>query len=187
MPFFPAFPDDAGVATIYKAHPQIYRPWIRMGEEVMTKDSPLSQGERELIATYVSSLNDCDYCRTTHLPSMQAHGIEQSVVDALLADIDSAPVEHRLKPIFAFARKLTLSPAQMSRADADAVYDAGWDEDALHAVICVVCRFNFMNRLVMGHGLIAPDSATARENARQRQEKGYAGMHPQLAGDKEAG
>ncbi len=28
--------------------------------------SSLSQAERELIATYVSSLNDCDYCQTAH-------------------------------------------------------------------------------------------------------------------------
>lgn len=180
MPFFPSLKADAGVPQIYKGHSRSYLHWIRMGDEVMSKDGPLAQGERELIATYVSSLNDCDYCRTSHLPSMELHGIEQRVVDALLEDIESAPVEDRLKPIFAFARKLTLEPATLSQDDADAVFAAGWDEEALHAAIAVVCRFNFMNRLVMGHGLLAPEESAARKTAEKRNEKGYANIHDSL-------
>lgn len=185
MPFFPSLAPDAGVPQIYKAHSRSYLHWIRMGDEVMSKDGPLTQGERELIATYVSSLNDCAYCRTSHLPSMELHGIEQNVVDALVENIDSAPVDERLKPIFAFARKLTLEPASLSQEDADAVFDAGWDEEALHAAIGVVCRFNFMNRLVMAHGLLPPDEAHARERARVRHEKGYDKMHETMAADEQ--
>ena len=46
----------------------------------------------------------------------------------------------------------------MSQEDADQVYAAGWDERALHDAIEVCALFNFMNRFVEGHGLIAkPD------------------------------
>lgn len=180
MPFFPSMDEDAGIAQIYKARSKTYLPWIQMGEAVMTRDGPLSQGERELLATYVSSLNDCDYCREAHAPSMMLHGIAREVVDALIADIDSAPVDERLKPIFAFAKKLTKAPATLTQADADLVFAAGWDEDGLNAAIEVTCRFNFMNRLAMGYGLTPPDADKAMANAKRRQQHGYARMHDSL-------
>ena len=180
MPFMKSMKEDAGVAEIYKARSRVYLHWIRMGEEVMTKDSPLSQGERELIATYVSSLNACDYCQAAHLPSMTLHGIEPETVGALVDDIGAAAIEPRMKPVFAFVKKLTLAPATLTQADADAVFEAGWDEEALHTAIAVTCRFNFMNRLVMAHGLRPPAAEAAMENARRRLEHGYASMHPEL-------
>ena len=185
MPFMKSMRAGAGVADVYKAHSKIYLHWIRMGEEVMTKASPLSQGERELIATYVSSLNDCEYCRAAHLPSMQLHGIGQATVDGLITDLGNASVDPKMKPIFAFAKKLTLTPAALTQADADAVYAAGWDEEALHTVVAVTCRFNFMNRLVMAHGLKPPEADAAMENAKSRLQSGYAGMHHELSQDRQ--
>ena len=35
--------------------------------------SNLAPGERELIASYVSKLNDCDYCHQSHSASANAH------------------------------------------------------------------------------------------------------------------
>ena len=107
---------------------------------------------------------------------MQLHGIDQPIVDALLDDINAAPVSVKMKPIFAFAKKLTLTPSALTHADADAIYEAGWSEEALHTVIAVVCRFNFMNRLVMAHGLTPPDAKEAMAGAKQRLEFGYAAL-----------
>ncbi len=181
MPYMKSLKDSAGVSDVYKAHSKVYLHWIRMGDEVMSKESPLSQGERELIATYVSSLNDCEYCRSAHLPSMQLHGIGQPTVDALLNSISAAPVSEKMKPIFAFAKKLTLTPAAMTQSDADAVYAAGWNEETLHTVIAVTCRFNFMNRLVMAHGLVPPHAKEAMEGAKHRLGHGYAALAPDLS------
>jgi uncharacterized peroxidase-related enzyme len=182
MPFLPSLKPDATVSDLYRSQRRIYLHWIRMGHEVMSEDGPLSQGERELIATYVSSLNGCDYCRTAHLPAMELYGIMQEVVDALLADIATAPVRESFKPLFRFVRKLAVDPAALSQADADAVYEAGWTEEALQSAIAVTCRFSFMNRLVMGHGLNPPDTATAKADAKRRNEQGYAHLALQMPG-----
>ncbi|HSM19109.1 MAG TPA: peroxidase-related enzyme [Hyphomicrobiales bacterium] len=182
MPFLPSLKPDATVSDLYRGNRRVYLHWIRMGHEVMTEDGPLSQGERELVAVYVSSLNDCDYCRTSHLPAMALHGIEQEVVDALLDDIETAPVEETFKPLFRFVRKLAVEPAALTRADAEAVFAAGWSEDALQSAILVTCRFSFMNRLVMGHGLTPPDEATAKADAKRRMEQGYAHLAAHMPG-----
>jgi len=182
MPFFPSLKPDAGVSDLYKARRSVYLHWIRMGHEVMTADGPLTQGERELIAVYVSSLNDCEYCRASHLPAMDLHDIKQEVVDALLADILTAPAEERFKPLFRFVKKLALKPSALAQADADAVFEAGWSEEALQSAILVTCRFSFMNRLVIGHGLIPPDAKSAKLQAEQRNKHGYAHMATELSG-----
>jgi uncharacterized peroxidase-related enzyme len=179
VPFFPSLRPEATVSDLYRAHRPVYMHWIRMGQEVMSADGPLTQGERELIATYVSCLNHCEYCREAHLPELDRFGIKEDVVDALLEDIETAPVEERFKPLYRFVRKLTLEPAAVGQADADAVYAAGWTEEALDLAISVTCRFAFMNRLVLSHGLVARDFRAARASAKQGGAESNAPPQPQ--------
>jgi hypothetical protein len=82
--------------------------------------------------------------------------------NVLLSDIDLAPVEDHIKPILRYARKLTLSPARITEADAAAVYEAGWGDDALYSTVLVTALFNFYNRLVDGVGLALPDGYVPR-------------------------
>jgi hypothetical protein len=114
---------------------------------------------------------------------MKLHGIGRAVVDALVVDIDTAPIEQRWKPLIRFIKKLTLTPAELTQADADHVFDAGWDEDALHLAIGVTCRFSFMNRLVMGFGLEPPEAHAAQETAAKRHLVGYTSREGELVRD----
>ena len=99
-------------------------------------------------------------------------GVGEAVVPALLDDIDSAPIDARLRPILRYVRKLTLTPSRLVEADAAAVYDAGWNSEALFHAIAIAAYFNFCNRITAGAGLDVPD-ATLREAAKQLAEKGY--------------
>ena len=74
-------------------------------------------------------------------------------MNALLNNIDIANVDENMKPLLRFVRKLTEKPSSITDSDSDAVYNAGWDEEALHDAIMVTCIFNFMNRLLEGHGV----------------------------------
>ena len=49
-----------------------------------------------------------------------------ALFERLMDEIDTAPVDEKLKPILHYVRKLTLTPSRMVQADADAVYAAGW-------------------------------------------------------------
>ena len=119
----------------------------------MRGPSVFTSGDRELMAAYVSKLNSCTYCYSSHSESAVLLGVDRAVLDGIMADIGTASIDNRLKPIFAFLKKLTLTPYKMTQSDADAVYAEGWDERALHDVIMVCCCFSFMNRLADGHGL----------------------------------
>ena len=61
-----------------------------------------------------------------------------------------------LKPVFAYLRKLTLTPSRMVAADAEAVFAAGWTEEALYHAASVCAMFCCDNRIIQGLGLQRP-------------------------------
>lgn len=185
MPFFKSLPPDAGPANVFTRYPGMYGAWSQMSEALMNGPSPLSQGERELILAYAAGVGGCRFVCGAHSEVAYAWGIERGVVEKLLVDPEQAPVEARLKPLLAFVRKLTLTPAAMSQSDADAVFDAGWDEQALHDAIAVTARAAFMQRLVEGHGFTPLSRETAAHHAKRRVERGYVNLYPAFRDQKQ--
>jgi uncharacterized peroxidase-related enzyme len=181
MPFFRSMPDDAGPGNVFTTYPEIYALWSQMSQELMNGPSPLSPGEREMIAAFVVGTAGCDFAFIAHSEAAYAWGIEDGLIDALVDDLETAPVEPRFKPLLKFARKLTLTPGEMTEADADAVFAAGWDEKALHDTIAVTARMNFMQRLVEGYGFTPMSRENARQNAQKRVEHGYVNLYPEFA------
>jgi alkylhydroperoxidase family enzyme len=103
------------------------------------------------------------------------------LIEALTADIDTAPIDKRFKPIFKFLKKLTLTSSKMTQADADAIFAEGWDERALHDVVMVCCCFSFMNRLADGHGLPS-DPKLFAARAKRHAEEGYLAQYIEETG-----
>lgn len=158
MAFLHDIPANAVLMDVFRKFPETSRPLIQWHEILMRGESPLTVGERELIAAYVSGLNSCSYCHGVHTATAENFGIAEGTLEALLENVDTAPVDGKIKPLLHYVRKLTQLPAKLTSADAEAVYAAGWDDRALHDAISVCGLFNLMNRLVEGIGITAgPD------------------------------
>ena len=168
MPFFKSMPDNAGPPAVFENYPEIYGLWSKMSEALMNGPSPLSQGERELILAYAAGVAGCAFVRVAHSAVAYAWGIEDGAGRAAAQDPETAPVEPQLKPLLAYVRKLMVTPGEMSQADADAVFAAGWDEHALHDAIAVTARAAFMQRLVEGHGFMPMTPEAAAKRAQER-------------------
>ena len=138
MPFFKSLPPDAGVRHILPMNKPVGRALIALHEALLRGDSPLTPAQHELIAAYVSGLN-----------------------------------ESRMRPLLEYVRRLTLSPHQLVQADADTVFAAGWSERELHDAILTTCLFNFMNRLLDGHGCEG-NTQVFKERGRGLARDGYA-------------
>lgn len=178
MPFFKSHPADAGPANVFSAYPEVYAAWSKMSEALMNGPSPLTPAERELILAYAAGVAGCRFVCVAHSEVAYAHGIEPGLIDRLLEDPDSAPVAPQLKPLLAFVRKLAVTPGAMTQTDADAVFAAGWSEQALHDAIAVTARAAFMQRLVEGHGFVPMSRELAARRARQRLQHGYVNLYP---------
>lgn len=153
MTFFPSLPEDAGLAEIQGPYPDIWILWGKFSEALMRGPGPLPVAERELVAAYVSGLNGCDYCWADHTMAAKVFGIDADVFTKLLEDVDSSSADEKMKPVLKYVKKLTQTPSKLVQADADAIYAAGWTEPQFHYVIAVTARYNFINRIVDGHGV----------------------------------
>jgi uncharacterized peroxidase-related enzyme len=175
MAYLPSLPEDAVLLDVFRAYPQTARPLMDYHQALLRGPSPLSVAERELIAAYVSGLNACRYCHGVHTATAQAFGMPEGTLGALLADIGTAPVPERMKPLLEYVRKLTLTPARITSADAEAVLAAGWQEQAPHDAVAVCGLFSMMNRLVEGLGITAGEDYFITAAGRLT-GTGYAGL-----------
>ncbi|MEJ8567972.1 carboxymuconolactone decarboxylase family protein [Elongatibacter sediminis] len=169
-----SLPDDAKVYDLFARRPATFQPFVDVCEKIMRGPSSLTAGQRELIGTFVSALNQCPYCHDVHNEAVKAHGLDAELAKQAKEDLDSAAIDPRLKPLFALVRKSTESAWRVTDADFDAAYEAGWDDDAIQDAVLVACLFNFMNRLVSTLGIEADADYLSGAGSRLRDE-GYAG------------
>ena len=170
MPNLPSLKSGATLLDLFRLFPETSKPLIEFHEALLRGASPFSEGERELIATYVSSLNQCRYCQGVHAATAELLGVSASTIRQLEWNLDAVP--EKIQPVLRFARKLTQQPSSVTKTDADAVLTAGWDETALYHAIAVTALFNFMNRLVEGAG-IEIDAAYVKPASERLAKRGY--------------
>ena len=131
MPFLPSLEQEAKVPHAMAAFQNgTQRPIMLFHQALLRGDSQFSVKERELMAAYVSGLNACQYCYGAHSAVAELYGVPTQLLTDLVANAETADVDDKLKPVLAFLRKLTLTPTRMTQADADAVFAAGWSEQA---------------------------------------------------------
>ena len=154
MALFPSLPEIPHLADVFKQFPKGLPHLLKLHDAFLREDSELSVAEREMIAAYVSGLNQCEFCTASHDLIARSYGIKEEVLVALHEDLETAPVDAKMKPILAYVKKLTEVPIKLVTKDADAVYEAGWSEAALYDAVVICAMFNFMNRVVEGTGVI---------------------------------
>ena len=174
MAFVQSIPEsEESVAAVMRRYPEQAMPMMAFSEHILRSgECAFTHEQRELIGAYASGLNDCTYCYNTHKATAEAFGISEGLLDSMLSDLDASQVDENLKPVLRFVKKLTESPSRMVQADADAIFDAGWDEDCFHYAVMICALFNMMNRIMDGYGV--ENTAEFRlERGRMLAEKGY--------------
>ena len=166
--------EDEAVGTVMCRYPEQAIPLMELTEIVMrTGECAFTMDERELIAAFSSGTNNCTFCYNTHKATAEAFGVDESLLESLLADIETSPVDDKLKPVLRYAKKLTESPSTMTQADADAIFDAGWDEDCFHYTVMICALFNLYNRLMDGYG-VTNTAEFRQERGTMLKDAGYA-------------
>jgi len=112
--YLPSLPVGAVLLDVFHDYPEIARPLLDYHQALLRGPSPLSVAERELIAAYVSGLNACRYCHGVHAATAQAFVIGEGTLAALLADVTTAPIAERMKPLLLYVGKPTLTPAKIT-------------------------------------------------------------------------
>lgn len=169
MPFLPSLPRTSHLSDLFKKFPRGLSPLLEYHDAILRSDGELTKAERELIATYTSSLNACTFCCGAHKIYAEAFGIDRAMIHAMVADLDSVQGLDKLKPILRYVKKMNFLPSKIVQADAQAVFDAGWTEEALYEAIQVCALFNMMNRIIEGAGVNFDYAANAQAHSLNRQ------------------
>ncbi len=175
MPHIPLSPDLPGIRGAMAFRPETARPLNALVEVLLTGPSTLSRGERELIATYVSSRNCTHYCHSIHGAIAAAHlGGDEELVKQVKKDFMRAAVSPKLKALLAIAGKVQQDGKLVTAADVDAARKLGATDIEIHDTVLIAAAFCMYNRYVDGLGTDQPeDEALYRERGKRVARDGY--------------
>jgi uncharacterized peroxidase-related enzyme len=146
-----------GIIGLLRFRPETAKPLMELAEVLLRGAHSLTPGERELVAAYVSGLNECTYCAASHSAFAAAQldaGME--LVDQVRADLDAAPVSAKLRALLRIAgcvrddgRNVTADLVAAARAE-------GATDVEIHDVVLIAAAFCMFNRYVDGLGTLLP-------------------------------
>lgn len=162
---------DAARLTFYR--PDFYGSYSKaLTHEAMRGPSDWSVAERELMAAYISKVNDCPFCIGAHTATaMQASGNEVMVTSAL-ADLESAPVEERQRAILLMLGRLARD-RHLSAEDVRAVLDTGVSRQQIEDALAICYAFNVTNRLANAFGFEVMSPEGFQAGAKYLLRRGY--------------
>ncbi|QNE79626.1 alkylhydroperoxidase (plasmid) [Streptomyces finlayi] len=166
-----------GISGLMAHRPDTGAPLSDLADVLLRAPSSLSPGERELIAAYVSQLNSTEFCSASHgaFAAAQLPG-GQGLVEAVLADPATAPVDGRLRALLAVAAEVRNAARPVSDEAIAAARAEGADDTALHDTVLIAAAFCMYNRYVSGLATELPeDGGYYGHAARRIVADGYRG------------
>jgi uncharacterized peroxidase-related enzyme len=165
--------------------PMAFRPETakhlnELAEVLLRSDNSLSRGERELIATYVSYLNDCFFCQHTHGGLAQHYlQCDTTFIDQIKADFQNTTISEKLKALLGIAASVQKGGKEVTASQVEKARSCGATDEEIHDVVLIAAAFCMFNRYVDGLGTWAPEERSFYINrAKQRAEEGYANYDP---------
>ncbi len=182
MPHIKLAEDLPGIRGAMAFRPETALPLNELVEVLLRGPSTLTPGERELIATYVSSQNDCFYCQTIHGAIATHHlgGNEQLVLDTK-RDYKTAAVSNKLKALLAIAGKVQKGGKNVLSDDIERARREGATDIEIHDTVLIAAAFCMYNRYVDGLATWAPtDPEFYRARGAKVAKEGYLQVSREL-------
>ena len=158
MPYITLPEGLAGIRGPMAFRPETAKPLNELAETLLRGPSTLSPGERELIATYVSSQNECFFCQNIHgaIAAYHLGGNEKLVVD-VKQNYQTAAVSEKLKALLAIAGKVQQSGKHVKAEDIERARREGATDLEIHDTVLIAAAFCMYNRYVDGLATWQPD------------------------------
>lgn len=165
-----------GIRGLMAFRPDTAQPLNELAEILLRGENTLTRGERELIATYVSYLNDCFFCQNAHGGIAQHYlQCDLNYLDAIKADPEAMPISEKLKALLAIAASVQRGGKYVTPAQIDRARNLGATDLEIHDTVMIAAFFCFCNRYVDGLGTEAPaDRQFYIDRGPMRAEEGYA-------------
>jgi uncharacterized peroxidase-related enzyme len=174
MPHIPLPDGLPGISGAFAFRPETAKPMRELAHILLHEPNSLTPGERELIATYVSSRNDCYFCQTSHGAAAAAHLEDPKLVQDVKADPQQAAISPRLKALLAIAGQVQQGGKQVTRETVEAARSVGASDLEIHDTVLIAAAFCMYNRYVDGLATWQPqDESMYAAMGRHLADHGY--------------
>jgi len=161
------------VVKLVKYRPDFYGgPMGAVTHEAMRGPSAWSVADRELMAAFISKINQCDFCTNAHSAVARQAFRDDKLVSALLSDLNAGAVDEPLRATLLMLGKLTRQQ-QVDVEAMRAVLAAGASPQQIEDALAVGFSFNAINRLADAFGFSIPGPDAFEAGAKYLLSRGY--------------
>ena len=147
-----------GILQCFATHPPLLEHMMGLAQSMLFVDGALDRQHKEMIATFVSSLNSCAYCADSHGFFLRANGGSPELLTAVMeCEVDSKEFTSQQRSLLRFVQKITDGAQNVTRADIEILHISGWTDLQIAEAIHVTALFACFNRVVNAFGLPSQD------------------------------
>jgi uncharacterized peroxidase-related enzyme len=147
-------PEVPGILQCFATHPPLLEHMMGLAETMLFSDGALGRRNKELLATFVSSQNQCDYCADSHGFFLRMSGGSSELLEAAKGcDLQSASLTPEQRALLHFVQKITEASTSVSPQDVEHLRGFGWTDPQIAEAIHLTALFACFNRVVNGFGL----------------------------------
>jgi uncharacterized peroxidase-related enzyme len=170
-----------GIRSLAIFRPETGKYLYELAQVLLRGESPLSEAERELIATYVSYRNDCIFCMKSHAAATRClYGDEAGIVDEVLSDMQHARISNKMKALLNIAGKVQILGNEVTEEDIARARAQEANDREIHDTVLIAATFSMFNRYVDGLASFTPtDDEAYAAMGKRLAEKGYITPQPQ--------
>jgi uncharacterized peroxidase-related enzyme len=163
-----------GIRSLVMFRPETGKPLYELVQILLRGPSTLSEAERELIAAYVSHLNACMFCTSSHAAAARClYGASKNTVDEVLKDLEQAHISDKLKALLHIAGKVQILGKEVTPEDIAVARAEGATDREIHDTVLIAAAFCMFNRYVDGLASFTPTDPAVYEEMGERMAKGY--------------
>lgn len=160
--------------------PETTKPLCDLTQVLLVGPNTLTPAEREMIATYVSSENDCHYCQSCHGSTAAQHlggsDADYEFISQMKRDFEGTTLSNKMKALLRIAGQVQKGGKFVTSADIARARDAGASDKEIHDTVLIAAAFCMFNRYVDGLATWQPsDPDIYREIGQHTARLGYAG------------
>jgi uncharacterized peroxidase-related enzyme len=147
-------PQIPGILQCFATHPPLLAHMLGLAESMLFTEGALGRKTKEMIATFVSSQNKCEYCADSHGYFLRMHGGTPDLLAAAMAcDVHSKTLSPADGALLRFVQKVTDTAELVQPKDIEQLRTAGWTDLQIAEAIHLAALFACFNRVVSAFGL----------------------------------
>jgi uncharacterized peroxidase-related enzyme len=159
MPYIPLEEHLPGITGLLEYRKDTAKPIRELTQFLLRGPSTLTKTERELIATVVSSGNDCTFCTAAHASAVHLLSGDATLAEQIRNDHSQAGISEKMKALLDIAAAVRVSGKSVSPEMIEKAKAEGATDIEIHDTVLIAALFCLYNRYVDGLATALPHDA----------------------------